>query len=373
MEATNEDHLVADIAIGDIVVDENDNYGEVTTITGQNILLTSISHSATAINSYDKFDRDFRQNFPSIKTGDPLTAMFNLGGVVYFLTRKHKYYMISQTADVWAQQASAAQHGTFSQESVVCNLNYAYYACDDGIYVFNGSTEGSLTEKTIQDIYDKIPYKDNIHLELFNNRLYVFYASGKRSTDIDSCLVYNINLKVWESIDTGLPISASIARQTASNRFICGSGAFTQLLIFEDANSPVYADLGAPIDMNIATGYLHFGSPSQFHRITKWRPEFGTEQNPYKVRCGYSTDFNDNIHYAFSIDLKTLSGWNEHIPEWNYDYLDIFGTSAPTKLTTIPKVYGQFRRCQIHYQHKAAFEPVNFKSHTLCVQTQRIR
>lgn len=372
MEALSEDKLVDDIEVGDVVSDENDNYGEVTTITGQNILLTSISHQANPINSYDKFDRRFHDNFPSIRTGDPLTAMFNLGGVVFILTRLHKYYMIMQTADVWTQQTSAAQHGTFSQESVVCNLNYAYYACDDGIYAFNGSTEVSLTEKTIQDLYDGIAYKDNIHLELFNNRLYVFYASGNHGQDTDSCLVYNINLKVWESVDTGLPINITIGRQTASNRFICGSGAFTQLLEFESKNSPIYADLSAPINMDIATGYLHFGSPSQLHRISKWRPEFGTcpAETPYKVRCGFAVDFTDRVKYAFSIDLARQTFWDEHSV---WDDPQGYGNSVPTKLSTIPKVYGQFRRCQILYQHHAAFEPVSLKSHTLCVETQRIR
>lgn len=389
MEPTNEDHLVANIEVGDVVVDENDNYGEVTTITGQNITLTSISHMATAINSYDKFDRDFHQNFPSINTGDPLTAMFNLGGVVYFLTRKNKYYMFSQTADVWTQQTSAAQHGTYSQESVVCDLNYAYYANDDGIYVFNGSTETSLTEKTIQDVYDKIK-GDGIRLELYNNRLYVFcsdYSNEYVKFGNNRCLVYNINLKIWESLDTFpyASVSSSAARKTVSNQFVCGSGAFGQLLSYEKdvtydqlgrgTYDYTYSDLGMPINMDIATGYLHFGTPSQLHRITKWRPEFAKTSYPCTVRCGYATDFTDQVKYSFSVKLDEYSFWNDHRP-WESEVWDNaagYGNSQPTKLTTIPKVYSQFRRCQILYQHHAAFEPVNFKSHTLCVQTQRIR
>ena len=83
-------HLVTALTTGDLILDDNGNYGQVTSISGNNVTVTSISHAAESINSYDKFDRDFRQNFPAIKTGDPLTAMFNLGGVVYFLTRRNK-------------------------------------------------------------------------------------------------------------------------------------------------------------------------------------------------------------------------------------------------------------------------------------------
>ena len=199
---------VTSLAVDDLIMDDNGNYGQVTTISGNNVTVTSISHIAEAVNSYDKFDRDFRQNFPAIQTGDPLTAMFNLGGVVYFLTRRNKYYMFSQTADVWTQQASSAQHGTFSQESCVCDLNYAYYANDDGIYMFDGSSESSITQNTIQVTYDAIQNKDSIVLELYGNRLYVFYSST--GTTNDSCLVYNVNLRLWESFDTGLPVSSTI-------------------------------------------------------------------------------------------------------------------------------------------------------------------
>ena len=365
----SETYPLTSLAVGDLILDDMGNYGEVTTISGDDITVTSVSHAAEPVDSYDAFDRDFRQNFPAIKTGDPLTAMFNLGGIIYILTRRNKYYMYSQTADVWSQQASSAQHGTFSQESVVCDLNYAYYACDDGIYIFDGSSESSITEKTIQKTYDAIKGKESIALELYNNRLYVFYSSKGNGTN-DACLVYNINLKLWESFDTGTPVCATTARQTASNRFICGSSNFGQLFIYED-DSNDYADLGAPIDFDLETSYLHFGTPSQLHRITKWRPEFSTTDRPYTIKCGYALDFTDDVKYAYSIDLLNKTVLDEHYV-WD-NPPDYGNTVTPTKLTTIPKVYGQFRRCQIRYQHHAAFEPVNFKSHTLTVQTERIR
>ena len=329
----------------------------------------NFEYNNAAINSYDKFDQDFYQNFPAIETGDPLTAMFNLGGVVYIMTRRNKYYMYSQTADVWTQQASSAQHGTFSQESCVCDLNYAYYASDDGIYMFDGSSEASLTEKTIQVTYDAIKNKESITLELYNNRLYVFYASTDDGPN-DSCLVYNVNLRLWESFDTGLCISATSARKSPSNRFICGSSHFGQLYIYEDDDNP-YSDLGAPLAFDLETAYMHFGTPSQLHRITKWRPEFSTTEGDYSVKCGYALDFTDDVEYAFSINLKNKRPINEH---YVWDNPPNYGNIVtPTKLSYVPQVNGQFFRCQIRYQHHAADEPVNFKSQTLSVETQRLR
>ena len=362
-------HLVTALAVGDIILDDNGNYGTVTTISGSNVTVTAISHIATAIDSYDGFDRDFRQNFPAIQTGDPLTAMFNLGGVIYFLTRRNKYYMYSQTADVWTQQASSAQHGTFSQESCTWNLNYAYYANDDGIYMFDGSSEASITQNSIQSTYDAIQGKESIVLELYGNRLYIFYSSAGNGIN-DSCLIYNVNLRVWESFDTGLPISAAIGRHTASNRFICGSSTFGQLLSFETTANE-YADLGAPIAFDLETAYMHFGTPSCLHRVTKWRPEFATVPNDYAIKCGYALDFTDDVKYAFSINLKNKVVLSE---SYVWDNPPDYGNPVtPTKMTTIPQVNGQFYRVQMRYQHHAAFEPINFKSQTLSIETQRLR
>ena len=88
------------------------------------------------------------------------------------------------------------------------------------------------------------------------------------------------------------------------------------------------------------------------------------------MECGYALDYSDDVKYAFSVNLKNKANIKmNYVWDNTREYTGI----VETKLTTIPKVHGEFKRCQIRYQHHAAFEPVNFKSHTLTVQTQRIR
>lgn len=327
------------------------------------------SNSGTVISSYDKFNQDFRQNFPAIQTGDPVTAMFNLGGVYYFLTRRNKYQMYAQTADQWSQSRSTAQNGTFSQESLVCDLNYAYFANDTGIYRFNGMDEESITQDTIQNVYDAIPSKEGIVLDLFDNRLYVYYP-GSQGGENDHCLVYNINLSKWESFDSNTYVSATSARQNASGRFLCGHSRIG-LIMQAETEDAGYADLGEAIAFNLETAYEHFGTTSQLKRVPKWRPEFATTANPYTVKCGYSLDYSDDVQYAFSVNLLDNSTVSE---SYIWDQPSNYGVpTTPTVLSTIPQVNGEFYRCQLRYQHIAAFEPVTFRSHTVTVQTQRIR
>lgn len=341
---------------------------EVYSVTSTEVWVRVVDTTPQTISSYDKFSTDFYQNFPAIKTGDPLTAMFNLGGVLYFMTRRNKYQMYSQSAESWSQSASNAQNGTFSQESLVCDLNYAYFANDNGIYIFDGSSEVSLTENTIQNVYDAIPSKQSIVLELYKNRLYVFYTDNGVANN--KCLVYNINLRVWESFDDNTYVSATSARQNSSAEFICGHSRLGFLMLAEDSDSN-YADLSQPIGFNLNTSYQAFGTTSQLKRITKWRPEFASTEAPYTVQCGYALDYSDAVKYAFSVNLESQEYTRD---EYIWDYPSDYGIETrDTKHTTIPQVNGEFYRCQIRYQHIAAFEPVIFRSHTLTVQTQRIR
>lgn len=359
---------VSNAEVGDLMY-HGSTVGKINSISGTNYTVETVDNSAEPINSYDAFNRDFRQNFPAIQTGDPLTAMFNLGGVYYFLTRRNKYQMYAQTADQWSQSQSTAQNGTFSQESVVCDLNYAYFANDTGIYRFNGMDEESLTQNTIQNVYDAIPNKESICVDLYKNRLYVYYASVDGGVN-DHCLVYNINLNKWESFDSNTYISATSARQNASNRFLCGHSRIGLIMLNESEDND-YSDMGQAIAFNLETAYEHFGTTAQLKRIPKWRPEFATTDKPYTVKCGYALDYTDNVQYAFSVDLQNL---NPVAEEYVWDEPSNYGVpTMPTVLSTIPQVNGEFYRCQLRYQHIAAFEPVTFRSHTVTVQTQRIR
>lgn len=356
------------IKVNDWITGQGTGTAKVTSISGSTVNLQIVDTTPQTINSYDSFSTDFYQNFPAIKTGDPLTAMFNLGGVLYFMTRRAKYQMYAQTSESWSQSASNAQGGTFSQESMVCDLNYAYYANDNGIYIFDGSSEASLTEKTIQNLYDAIPDKTKIVMDLFNNRLYCYYSDTAGQPN-NRCLVYNINLHVWEAMDSNAYVSATSARQNSSNRFICGHSKIGLLMLNEAGDN---ADMSSAINFNLETAYQHYGSTSELKRISKWRPEFAATTKSYTCECGYALDFTDQVQYAFSIDLQNQTP--TVLDNYIWDNPSDYGVpTVPTIHTTIPRVNGEFYRCQIRYQHIAAFEPVIFRSHTLTVQTQRIR
>jgi hypothetical protein len=143
------------------------------------------------------------------------------------------------------------------------------------------------------------------------------------------------------------------------------------LMLNESPENNDYSDFGGAIAFNLETSYAPYGATSQLKRITKWRPEFATSDKPYTVQCGYALDYTDTVNYAFSVNLQDLTTVTEN---YVWDNPSDYGVPAiPTTRSTIPRVNGEFYRCQIRYQHIAAFEPVIFRSHVLTIQTQRIR
>ena len=184
------------------------------------------------------------------------------------------------------------------------------------------------------------------------------------------CIARHINLKVWESFDSNTYIGATSARQNASGRFLCGHSRIGLIMLHEPETGD-YSQLGQPLAFNLETAYQAFGTTSQLKRITKWRPEFAATERSYSCACGYALDNTDQVNYAFSIDLTRQEAVSE---AYVWDNPSDYGVPAiPTIHTTIPQVNGEFYRCQIRYQHIASFEPVIFRSHTLTVQTERIR
>jgi hypothetical protein len=324
----------------------------------------------------DGFDvnESFVGEIPAPQVGDDLTAMASLAGQIIFWTRRHKYSLLGDSWQTFSVNDAASNNGTFSQDSVVTWGEVAYYASDDGIYAYDGTSEVDLTgtakNPRIQNIWDGIPDKDSVVLDVFNNRLYVFYANNVLGYN-DSCLIYNMSLNVWESFDTDAFISATCARRNPQNRFLAGLSRVGALVWLEDAGN-THDNLGAPIRFQLSESCRPYGASAQLKRITKWRPEFQRAPRPYDVECGFSFDFAEEINYAFSVQLATSS--ITYDAGYLYDNGEVWGgTSNSTLLTTRPSVYREWRRCALHYRHHASYEPVSMINHTITIQEQRIR
>lgn len=315
---------------------------------------------------YDTFVSTDFLYVPAPKKSDHLTAMGKLNGVLYFFTRKNKHQLLGQDNATFDLGEAYGQKGTFSQKSVVFDENFIYFASDDGVYQFNGTYEKNIAEDIIDD-YTGILIKDNIHVQLHNNRLYVWYTPNGEATPSE-CFVYNTLYGVWESVDTGAFIGRSFARHDTSDMFIQASNK-AGVVYYSEKDSNDYNNLGDILKAEIRTHFDHFGTPQQKKGITYWRPIIESVSGNYSLQAGFASDYNNTT---------TFRNVNVQSSGFRYDAADtLYGTATYASQGNIQdttlEIYGRAYRWQRVYKHHAAREPIVFSGEVLKIETERLR
>lgn len=317
--------------------------------------------------SYETFTSTDIIYVPAPKTSDPGTAFFKLNGALYIQTRNNKYVLYGAENATFRLDNAIGQKGTFSQESIAYDEDFAYLAIDDGIYRFNGAEEVNIAED-ILPTWNAIPDKTSVRLELHNNRLYCFYTpagSGENSR----CLVYHTLYRIWESNDTLGYVNCTSSRYDVDDYFLQGSNRCGMVMLAERTTND-YNSMGEPLTYELRTPYNHYDTPAQFKRAPLYRPHFDSVSGTYSVQVGYATDFSDAPTY----DDVSLAGTGPRFDDGVlFDSGAVFGGTAQVNpMDTSMKIPGQWRRLQIRYRHYAAREPVSFDGHVLSIETQRL-
>lgn len=302
---------------------------------------------------------------PAPKRADYLTAMATLNGVLYLFTRRDKYMLMGQDDATFRLDKAYAQKGTFSQESVVFDTNYAYFASDDGVYQFNGTSEKNILEGIIDD-YTGLLTKDDIHLQLHGNRLYIWYRpNGTAQTN--QCIVYNTLYGVIESVDANTYVGRSFARHDNTDKFLQASNR-AGVVYYGEQSTNDHDNLGSPLVAEVRTSYDHFGTPQQQKRITYWRPVLQSEQGNYSMQAGFAADYSDDVNFT-DVPLQG-TGYKYDDPASLYDSAK-YADAAATINTTL-SVYGDAYRWQRRYKHYAAREPFEYAGEVLKIETRRL-
>lgn len=303
---------------------------------------------------------------PAPKKADHLTALAKLNGVLYPFAKRNKYMLLGQDNATFRLDEAYAQKGTFSQESVVYDENYIYFASDDGVYKFNGTSEKNIMEGLIDD-YMAILNKDDIHLQLHNNRLYIWYRPNGEAS-VSECIVYNVLFNVIESIDKRAHIGRSFARHDTTDLFLQASTK-AGVVYYGEKSTNDYNNLGSPMYAEVRTAYDHFGSPQQIKRISYWRPLIESVSGAYTLQAGFTSDYSDDVTYS-NVDLQA-SGYTYDDAGTLYDSATYANGSV--NIDTSLNIFGSAYRWQRRYKHHAAYEPIEFAGEVLKVETKRLR
>lgn len=303
---------------------------------------------------------------PAPKRSDHLTAMGKLNGILYLFTQRNKHMLMGQDNATFRLDEAYAQKGTFSQESLVFDENYIYFASDDGVYRFNGTSEKNILEGVIND-YTGLLHKDDIHLQLHDNKLYVWYRPNG-GAEVSECWVYNTLYGVMEGLDVNTYVGRSFARHDTTDKFLQASNRAGVVYYGEQASND-YHNLGSPLDAEVRTAYDHFGSPQQLKRVTYWRPIIEPTQGNYSLQAGFAADYSEDANFT-NVPLQA-TGFLYDDPGTLYDSATY--AAGATSINTTLNIFGSAYRWQRRYKHHAAHEPVEFAGEVLKVEVQRLR
>ena len=303
---------------------------------------------------------------PAPKKSDKLTAMAKLNGVLYFFTQRNKHMLLGQDNATFRLDEAYAQKGTFSQKSVAFDTDNIYFASDDGVYKFNGTSEKNILEGVIDD-YTSLITKTDIHLQLHNNRLYIWYRPNG-DAEVNKCMVYNTLYDVIEGTDANTFIGRSFARHDTTGLFLQASNR-AGAVFYGERSTNDYDNLGAPLTAEVRTAYDHFGSPQQRKRIPYWRPIIESVPGSYSLQAGFAADLSDDVNFT-DVSIQA-TGFTYDASDALYDTATY--AASGVSIDTTLNIFGSAYRWQRRYKHYAAREPFIFAGEVLTVETQRLR
>lgn len=306
---------------------------------------------------------------PSPKTGDPSVAAVSLNGYLLIWTRNNKFILSGDDNATFVLDEAPDQKGTYTQETVTADKNFAYYLSDDGVYRTNGNESQLLSENVYQEIVE-LANKDRCVLNINKGRLYLWYSSAGSSFN-DSCYVWNLNYSsdsdTVESKDTDAFVTRAVTAFRDSDKLLVASSLVGQVY-WQELDSNDYNNLGADINFLLQSHYQTYKAPAVLKQVRYWKPRFGAQSGDYSIACEYATDLRNNWQLQSDVDVQG-SG-----TEWGSGALwgaFTWGTTAEVQADLY--VPGEYRRIAIRYKHYAARQPHEFLGHTQLIQTRRLR
>lgn len=319
---------------------------------------------------YETFTSTDFIEVPSPKTGDPVTAILSLNGYFLIWTRNNKFIFSGADNTTFRLDQAPDQNGTYTQETVAADQNYAYYLSDDGMYRTNGNDPQLLSENNYNSVLT-MATKSTACVGINQGRLYLWFAANGSASN-NNCWVWNLNYNskadTVESLDTDAPVATVSSSPFDGSALMVGSSVVGQVSWQELAGND-YTNMGGDIDFRLTTHYITFGTPAINKGNRYFKARFGNESEDYGVEVQYAYDLRENWQVIGSLDVQGDGfAWGDSSTIWGEF---IWGVDIESEFSTT--ISGEYRRIALRYQHYATRQPIRFLGHTLVMQLRRLR
>lgn len=352
------------------------NYTHICEHKGLLFLVTALDPNKVVYSNFADYETFTSTDFiyvPSPKTGDPVTALQSLNGLLIIPTLNNKFILSGDDNATFSLDEAPDQKGTYTQETITADENFIYYLSEDGVRRSNGSESQLISDNNYSDIIN-LSNKESACICVNRGRLYLWFRSDGSSTN-DSCYVWNLNYdrngaECLESKDTNAYVCRAVTAFRDSDDMLVGSSLIGQVY-WQEKTSNDYTNLGGDINFLLQTHYMTFDSPAVLHEIRYWKPRFGAQDGDYSISCEYATDLRDNWELVSGglVDVQGAGSlWGDAGTIWGSF---TWGRTAEVQASLY--VPGEYRRIALRYKHYATRQPNSFLGETLVVQSRRLK
>jgi len=270
-------------------------YGFETDSTGDTINTGFVYHSDVGLPQKFQSRKGGLFGFDlSLNSDEPITSLWELGDDLIITTRS-KIYKLMGYPDAIGNGALIQvipNIGIGSQNAVVArDNNYAYFARNDGFYVFNGVGIDKISLKI--DPLIRSYRTGGFNVGYFDENVYFSFS------DSNYTLVYNEPTNAWSRLLFGIETMNDQAALIDSNYFLFAHHTLATGRVFKYPMRTMHVDTLAPgvgenISIEYKTGWMSFGG----HR---WFKKFD------RLFTNITKKESDTLKYVFRVDFDTTA------------------------------------------------------------------
>jgi hypothetical protein len=317
---------------------------------------------------YETFTSTDFIEVPAPKTGDPIVALAPLNDALVIWTRYNKYILYGTDNATFTLTQSPGKTGTYSQETVAVDKNFAYFLSDEGLYQFNGTDDKLISDAVYEDLKN-LSNKSSACVAVNNDRVYVFYRPAGEVAN-SSAFVYNLNIGKAESYDTDTYFNHGVTLFQDEGVFVVGSSLVGAAYYLEKASND-YDNLGKDIAYKLRLKYDAFGSPAQDKEIRFWKPRFTAQSGNYSVDCQYAVNLRDVTSTVPNGSVSVQGSGSTFGGGDTWGSGSTYGSNAYVQPDL--SVPGQYKYIQLQYSHIAARQPVEFFGDTVRAEVRPLK
>ena len=243
---------------------------------------------------------------PRPHNGSPITKLISFQDALTVFTQDNKYVLSGYDRGSLNLRQATGNKGAISSRSVISDENSIYFASDDGLYQYNGSSDKKISS-LVSPLFDACPRPQDITPVIWKNQVRFYMASGGSPVN-DTCLIFDKDMEEM-LYDTETYVNRAIYYSDADDNHQLAE--FSSLVPTAYLAEQGYNALGGPIDFEYRLKYDSMGTPMQKKRLKRFYPILQGVDSTFSLQLAMDKDFEDSPTIKEQLLVTNGAKWGE--------------------------------------------------------------